>query len=111
MTMGGAGRTTNRTASTGPGRPARRSTRGSRRVPLSGATAWQAHAQDDDFGQAGELYRLMSPDEQERLVQNLAGSLGQVSRGDIIERSIGHLRAADPGYGERVAAEVEAQRS
>jgi catalase len=79
--------------------------------PVSGATAWQAHAQDDDFGQAGELYRLMSRDEQERLVQNLAGSLAQVSRGDIIERSIGHLRAADPGYGERVAAEVEAQRS
>jgi len=40
------------------------------------------------------------------LVANIAGSLAQVSKDEIIERSVAHLRAADPEYGERVAAAV-----
>jgi len=76
----------------------------------SGTTPSPCHAEDDDFVQAGALYRLMSAGEQQRLVDNIAGSLSQVSRDDIIERSIGHLRAADPAYGERVAAAVKELR-
>ncbi|MGI9431493.1 MAG: catalase [Myxococcota bacterium] len=68
------------------------------------------HAEDDDFVQAGALYRLMSADEQQRLIENIAGSLAQVTRSDIIERSIAHFRAADPTYGERVEAAVKELR-
>ncbi|MCA9623707.1 MAG: catalase, partial [Myxococcales bacterium] len=80
---------------------------------LSGVTGPQAHvrhAEDDDFVQAGALYRLMSSDEKERLVQNIAGSLAQVTRDDVIERSVAHFRAADAEYGSRVAAAVAALR-
>ncbi|BDG05181.1 catalase [Anaeromyxobacter oryzae] len=69
------------------------------------------HAEDDDFVQAGALYRVMAPDARERLVENLAGSLAQVSRDDVIARSIGHFRKADPDYGARVEAAVAAKRA
>jgi catalase len=77
---------------------------------VSGATPNARHAEDDDFVQAGALYRLMPVDEQQRLVDNIAGSLAQLSRDDIIARSIAHFRAADSSYGERVAAAVKALR-
>jgi catalase len=66
--------------------------------------------QVNDFQQAGDLYRLQPKDAQQRLVDNLAGSLAQVSRDDIIERSIGHFRRADAEFGRRVAEGVAARR-
>lgn len=69
------------------------------------------HAEDNDFVQAGALYRVMKEDERARLVENLAGSLAQVSRADVIERSISHFRAADEELGRRLAAAVAAKRS
>jgi catalase len=60
--------------------------------------------------QAGMLYRLMRADERERLVQNIAGSLARVSREEIVARSIGHFRNADPEYGARVEQAVKARR-
>ncbi|MFF8381393.1 catalase [Streptomyces sp. NPDC015661] len=69
-----------------------------------------AHTKDDDFFQAGELYRLMSEDEKKRLIANIAGGLSQVSREDVIEKNLAHFAAADPEYGKRVAEAVEALR-
>ena len=57
----------------------------------------------DDFKQAGDLYRLQPKDAQQRLVDNIAGSLGQVSRDDIIARSLEHFRKADLTFGTRIA--------
>ena len=74
-------------------------------------TPGERHAEDDDFVQAGALYRLMSGEERERLVQNIAGSLSQVSRDDILERALGHFREADAEYGSRVEAAVKALRA
>ena len=68
------------------------------------------HAEDDDFVQAGALYRVMKEDERKRLVDNIAGSLAQVSRQDVIERSIEHFRKADSEYGRRVSEAVAARR-
>ncbi|AIS01276.1 catalase [Streptomyces glaucescens] len=68
------------------------------------------HTKDDDFFQAGELYRLMSEDEKSRLVANIAGGLSQVSRDDVIERNLAHFHAADPEYGKRVEEAVRALR-
>ncbi|MFE5333801.1 catalase [Embleya sp. NPDC056575] len=70
-----------------------------------------AHAQDDDYVQAGDLYRLMTVDEQARLVANLAGFLAKVSRDDIVDRVVGHFRAADRDYGDRLAAAVKELRA
>jgi catalase len=69
------------------------------------------HSDDDDFVQAGALYRLMPPDAQERLVDNIAGSLSRVSRDVIVERAIANFRAADPDYGARVEARVKELRA
>ncbi|MEU5452749.1 MULTISPECIES: catalase [Streptomyces] len=69
-----------------------------------------AHAKDDDFFQAGELYRLMSEDEKGRLVANIAGGLSQVTRDDVIEKNLAHFHAADADYGKRVKEAVRALR-
>ncbi|HET9480766.1 MAG TPA: catalase, partial [Candidatus Polarisedimenticolia bacterium] len=67
------------------------------------------HSQDNDFVQAGALYRVMKEDARRRLIDNIASSLAQVSRPDIVERSIGHFRAADMDLGEKLAAAVAAR--
>ncbi|WP_432092938.1 catalase [Streptomyces sp. bgisy100] len=82
-------------------------------LPVSGHTGTHAapsHSKDDDFFQAGELYRLMSEEERERLVATIAGGLSQVTREDVIERNLAHFRAADPDYGKRVEAAVQRLR-
>jgi len=61
-----------------------------------------AHQEDDDFVQAGALFRLMDVEEQQRLVANLAGSLAQVTRESALERSIEHFAAADLDLGWRL---------
>ena len=57
---------------------------------------------NDDYIQAGALYRLMSAEEKVRLVVNLVGALRPVPR-EIQERQIAHFYKADPDYGARVA--------
>ena len=76
----------------------------------TGTHGTPAHAKDDDFAQAGELYRLMSEDERKRLVANIAGGLSQVTRDDVIEKNIAHFAAADPEYGRRVGEAVNELR-
>ncbi|MGW7545855.1 catalase [Streptomyces sp. NPDC054770] len=76
----------------------------------TGAHEAPPHTKDDDFSQAGELYRLMSEDERQRLVANIAGGLSQVSRDDVIEKNLAHFHAADPEYGRRVTEAVRALR-
>ena len=69
----------------------------------------------DDFQQAGDLYRLMDAEAQQRLVDALAGSLSQVQRtpvGDgIVARSIDHFRKADADFGSRLDSAVTSLRS
>ncbi|GLW16074.1 catalase [Streptomyces sp. NBRC 13847] len=69
-----------------------------------------SHAEDTDFVQAGDLYRLMSEDEKSRLIDNLAGFISQVSRDDIAQRAIENFRKADADYGKRLEAAVQALR-
>jgi len=78
---------------------------------LVGVHAPVRHAEDDDFVQAGALYRVMDPEARTRLVENLADSLAQVSREEVVARSIEHFRKADPEYGSRVEAAVAAKRA
>jgi catalase len=82
-------------------------------LPVSGWTGTHQaprHTKDDDFFQAGELYRLMSRDEKSRLVANIAGGLAQVTREDVIEKNLAHFHAADPHYGEHVEEAVRELR-
>jgi catalase len=70
----------------------------------------QVPRQVDDFKQPGDLYRLMPKDAQQRLVNNIAGSLAQVSREDIITRSVEHFRKADADLGRRIAESIDARQ-
>nr|WP_190132715.1 catalase [Streptomyces mashuensis] len=82
-------------------------------VAVTGATGNHAaptHAEDNDFVQAGNLYRLMTEEEKERLIANLAGFIAKVSRDDIAERAINNFRQADADYGKRLEAAVQALR-
>jgi len=60
---------------------------------------------DDDFVQPGFLYRLMKPDEQDRLIRNFVSSLKQVPV-EIQKRQIVHFKRADATWGQRVAKEL-----
>jgi catalase len=73
---------------------------------LTGNHAPEHHRDDDDFVQAGDLYRLMSEPEKTRLVSNIAAGLSRVNKPDVIERSIENFRKADADYGARVARAV-----
>ncbi|MEC4018320.1 catalase [Streptomyces sp. H27-D2] len=76
----------------------------------TGQTEAPLHAEDNDFVQAGDLYRLMSDGEKDRLIANLAGFISQVSRDDIAKRAIDNFRQADADYGKRLEAAVQALR-
>ena len=58
---------------------------------------------NDDYTQPGNLFRLMKPDEQERLIGNIIAHMQPVSR-EIQLRQIRLFYKADPAYGEGVAA-------
>lgn len=60
---------------------------------------------DDDFVQAGNLYRLLSEEEKKDLVNNIAGDIASVKK-DIIERQLGHFERADPDYRKHVEAAI-----
>ncbi len=82
-------------------------------VSVSGMTGTYTpvrHAEDNDFVQAGNLYRVMTPAERERLVANIAGSLAQVRSEETITRCISYFRKADEEYGARIAESVHKRR-
>ena len=62
----------------------------------------QKRGVDDDYIQPGNLYRLMPPEEQKRLIENIVGTLKKVSK-DIQEKMVAHFRKADQSYGDGVA--------
>lgn len=66
--------------------------------------AYQAHAEDNDFVQPGNLYRqVMSPSDRDHLVSNVVGHLGNGVTREIQERAVGLWRQVDADLGERIA--------
>ena len=59
---------------------------------------------NEDYRQAGDLYRLMDASQKSQLISNLAGALKTVPR-FIQLRRIDHFHKADPDYGSRVAGQ------
>jgi catalase len=73
-------------------------------LELSGAAQrWNFREDDDDyFTQAGDLFRLMSPEQQQVLFENTARAMDGVPE-FIKLRHAGHCMKADPAYGKGVA--------
>jgi len=57
---------------------------------------------NDEFTQPGNLYRLMTPDQKTRLINNIVGHLKNARR-DIQERAVANFYRADADYGTRLA--------
>lgn len=61
---------------------------------------------DDDFTQAGNLYRLLDAGAQDRLTTNIANAMQGVPR-EIQQRQLALFAKADPRYGAEVARKLE----
>ncbi|MBT2659759.1 catalase KatA [Bacillus sp. ISL-45] len=71
--------------------------------PVIGVAENAGYDHHDHYTQAGDLYRLMTEGERERLVANIVAAMKPVQRDDIKLRQIGHFYKADPEYGTRIA--------
>lgn len=74
------------------------------------ASRYDRNAGDDDYTQAGDLFRLMSSDQQQQVANNIAGGLSQCSA-EVQARMLPHFDQADSNYGkivrDAIAAKVE----
>jgi catalase len=72
-------------------------------VPVDGPGARYDHREgNDDYTQAGNLFRLLTPDAQARLISNITGAMLPVPR-RIQVRQLVHFFRADPAYGNGIA--------
>ncbi len=71
----------------------------------AGSVPYEKHAEDDDYTQAGNLYRMLPEDEKNRLIDNIAGDLKNV-KPEIVKRQLAHFYKADKDYGARIANEL-----
>lgn len=75
--------------------------------PASKASAFEVHGEadsvpydpQDHYTQPGDLYRLMSADEKDRLVKAFVGHMEQCDKDEIKLRQIEHFYKADPEWG------------
>lgn len=73
-------------------------------VALEGDAARYDHYTDDDhYEQPGNLFRMMSPEQRQRLFDNTARGMGDAAQ-HIKERHIANCTKADPDYGAGVRA-------
>ncbi|MBL8117241.1 MAG: catalase [Anaerolineae bacterium] len=71
--------------------------------PVDGDGARYSHREgNDDYTQAGDLFRLMPDDAKARLIENIVGAMQGVPT-SIQERQIAHFYKADPAYGAGIA--------
>ncbi|NOJ69986.1 catalase [Paenibacillus alvei] len=70
---------------------------------LDGTTMRRTISKTNDFRQAGDKYRSLTPEEQARLIANLVSDLKQV-RPEVQMHALCNFFRADAGYGARVAA-------
>jgi catalase len=70
------------------------------------ADHWNHQEDDDYYSQPGNLFRLMSPEQQQVLFANTARSISEAPK-EIQLRHINHCLKADPAYGKGVADALE----
>jgi catalase len=73
-----------------------------------GAARYDGRGKEDDYTQAGNLFRLLPAQERQNLFNNIAGPLSQVNA-EIVARQLGQFDQADPAYGAGVRAALKAR--
>lgn len=72
-------------------------------LKISGdADRWNHRDGNDDYTQPGNLFRLMSPEQQQQLFENIAEAMQGVPQ-EIIDRQLAHFNRANPAYGAGVS--------
>lgn len=61
------------------------------------AVAWYDNREEDNYSQAGDLFRLMSPDQQQQLFDNIAGGLMHATE-SVQQRMLAQFEQADSAY-------------
>jgi catalase len=75
-------------------------------LAISGSADRYNHRDDnDDYRQAGDLFRLMSADQKEQLFHNIKAAMDGVPT-EIVKRQVAHFYRADPDYGIGVATRM-----
>jgi catalase len=75
-------------------------------LALSGVTGhYDARKTEDDYKQAGDLYRLLPAQEKDNLTTNIANAMRSVSD-EIKQRQLAHFVKADAAYGKAVAEKL-----
>ncbi|CAA7195834.1 catalase [Chryseobacterium potabilaquae] len=78
----------------------------------SGTTITQGKIdKENNFKQAGELYRSFSKKDQDNLIKNLGNTLNSVRDKKTVAKMISYFYQADADYGKRLAAFVKMDRN
>ena len=80
-------------------------------LPISGTTLQTPIEKTLNFQQAGDFYRQLDRVNQEHLISNLAGDLGQVKDPEVRTEMATFFYKADRDYGTKVARAVDVQLS
>ena len=75
-------------------------------LPIAGTTMQAPIEKTLNFAQAGDFYRSLDKTNQQHLIDNLAGDLGQVKNMEIKTEMLAFFYKADKDYGTRVAKAV-----
>ncbi len=74
------------------------------------ADRYDHRAGNDDYGQPGALFRLMSDEQKRQLCGNIAAAMQGVPD-TIVQRQLAHFEKADPAYAQGVRDALAARRS
>ncbi len=69
------------------------------------AARHNSHQNNDDYSQAGNLFRLFSPEEKNRLVTTIASTMRTTPQ-EIKDKMIGHFTKCDTEYGASVQSKL-----
>lgn len=79
-------------------------------LKISGdADRYNSHDGNDDYTQAGDLFRLMNKDQKNLLCMNIAENMETVP-GDIVEKMLKHFEKCDPKYAEGIRDHLNKNR-
>ncbi|AXR61161.1 catalase [Leptospira mayottensis] len=70
------------------------------------ADRYDSHKGNDDYSQAGDLYRIMNMEERERLTSAIASTMRGLPK-RILVANLKHFYLCDPEYGTKLAEKVE----
>ncbi|ARD24072.1 catalase [Shewanella japonica] len=76
-------------------------------TPLSGTVQQAVIAKQDNFTQAGVLYRSLSKQDKSDLITNLSGDLGKVADTNVKHQMLSYFYQADKDFGERLTKAVD----